>query len=68
MSLEDKTLTWFWPVFLSLYLIICDLIPLVVIMQSVKPAPNRKKQKKIPIPELSMDDQDTVIDVIDYRQ
>ena len=66
MSLLDGRLTWAWPIFISFYLIVCDLAPLIVIMQSVKPAPNKQKSKKIPIPELSTDEKDTVIDVMDY--
>lgn len=52
--------------FVACYLLICDLLPLAVIMWSVKPAPNQKKKKQIPVPELSVDDSETVIEVMDY--
>lgn len=38
-------------------------------MQSIKPAPETKKTKKIPLPELSVDEDDqTEIEVEDYRK
>jgi len=40
----------------------------MVIMQSVKPAPNKTKEKSVPIPELSLDENETTIDVMDYRK
>lgn len=62
----DDTLAW--PIFVAFYLLSCDLVPLTVIMFSIKPAPNRKQKKSIPVPELQIDDAETTIEVIDYNR
>lgn len=65
-SLEDDGL--FWPFFITVYLLICDLLPILVIMDSIKPAPDTNSKKKVPVPELALDEDDdaTVLEVYNY--
>ena len=59
---------FFWPLFITVYLITCDLLPLIVIMGSIKPSPEKRKKKNIIVPDLAIDDQETTIEVLDLRE
>ena len=65
LDAETGMVKYLWPLITIMFLIFCELLPLIVLMYSAKPAPDTAKNKTLPVPKMNADEHETTIDVID---